>query len=191
MSGASRAPASNTTGNGRRKSAAFLFKNQTYDNMFYTLVSGVPIWTAYEVLLLWAYANDIAPLITFAEHPVWLHRAVLPGALHPRGGILFRAPPAALAAALRGRAQAAPPQHQSGAVVGPVDAPDRARDLFLHDPAVLPHPVAPDPHDQSRLAPGRWRRRKVIRDSTGWWWARRRAWTPPTLPTTCITNISR
>jgi len=25
--------------------------------MFWTLVSGVPVWTAYEVLLLWAYAS--------------------------------------------------------------------------------------------------------------------------------------
>ena len=55
----------------KEKSAAFTFGNQTYDNMFYTLASGVPIWTAYEVLLLWAYANGFAPLITFAEHPVW------------------------------------------------------------------------------------------------------------------------
>lgn len=54
----------------KAKSAAFTFGNQTYDNMFYTLASGVPIWTAYEVLLLWAYANGFAPLITFAEHPV-------------------------------------------------------------------------------------------------------------------------
>lgn len=55
----------------KEKSSVFAFGNQTYDNMFYTLASGVPIWTAYEVLLLWAYANDIAPFITFAEHPVW------------------------------------------------------------------------------------------------------------------------
>ena len=27
----------------------FLFKNQTYENIFWTLISGVPIWTAYEV----------------------------------------------------------------------------------------------------------------------------------------------
>ena len=54
----------------KEKSAAFTFGNQSYDNMFYTLASGVPIWTAYEVLLLWAYANGFAPLITFAEHPV-------------------------------------------------------------------------------------------------------------------------
>jgi sterol desaturase/sphingolipid hydroxylase (fatty acid hydroxylase superfamily) len=48
----------------------FLFDNQTYDNMFYTLASGVPIWTAYELLLLWAYANGVAPMISFADHPV-------------------------------------------------------------------------------------------------------------------------
>jgi len=54
-----------------RKSQAFLFGDQTYDNMFHTLVSGVPIWTAYEVLLLWSYANGYAPLISFDAHPVW------------------------------------------------------------------------------------------------------------------------
>ena len=53
-----------------KDSPGFLFGNQTWDNMFHTLVSGVPIWTAYEVLLLWAYANGVAPMITFAEHPV-------------------------------------------------------------------------------------------------------------------------
>jgi sterol desaturase/sphingolipid hydroxylase (fatty acid hydroxylase superfamily) len=54
----------------KEKSPAFKFGNQTYDNMFYTLASGVPIWTVYEVLLLWAYANGFAPMITFAEQPV-------------------------------------------------------------------------------------------------------------------------
>ncbi len=33
------------------------------------LVSGVPVWTAYEVLLLWAYANSNAPMISCADHP--------------------------------------------------------------------------------------------------------------------------
>ena len=50
---------------------AFRFGNQTYDNMFHTLASGVPIWTAYEVLLLWAYANGFAPMVDFADQPVW------------------------------------------------------------------------------------------------------------------------
>jgi sterol desaturase/sphingolipid hydroxylase (fatty acid hydroxylase superfamily) len=54
----------------KEKAEGFLFGHQTYDNMFYTLVSGVSIWTAYELLLLWAYANGIAPMISFAEHPI-------------------------------------------------------------------------------------------------------------------------
>ena len=48
----------------------FLFKNQTWDNIFYTLASGVPIWTAWEVLTLWLYANAYIPQISFAEHPI-------------------------------------------------------------------------------------------------------------------------
>jgi sterol desaturase/sphingolipid hydroxylase (fatty acid hydroxylase superfamily) len=55
----------------KERSSLFLFGHQVYDNMFYTLISGVPIWTAYEVLLLWAYANGWAPMITFEEHPIW------------------------------------------------------------------------------------------------------------------------
>ena len=54
----------------KEKSDVFLFNNQTYDNMFHTLASGVPIWTAYELLLLWAYANNIAPMISFDQHPI-------------------------------------------------------------------------------------------------------------------------
>ncbi len=54
----------------KAKSPGFLFNSQIYDNMFHTLVSGVPIWTAYEMLLLWAYANGWAPMISFSSHPV-------------------------------------------------------------------------------------------------------------------------
>ena len=54
----------------KAKAPGFLFNSQIYENMFYTLGSGVPIWTAYEVLLLWAYANGWAPMISFASHPV-------------------------------------------------------------------------------------------------------------------------
>ena len=53
-----------------KKSSVFLFNNQTYDNIFWTLVSGVPIWTAYELLLLWAYANGYATMINPSAHPV-------------------------------------------------------------------------------------------------------------------------
>ena len=53
-------------GNSKR----FTFNNQTYDNMFWTLASGVPIWTCYEMLLLWAYSNGYATIINPVENPV-------------------------------------------------------------------------------------------------------------------------
>ena len=53
-------------------SDVFMFKSQNIDNIIRTLGTGVPIWTAYEVLGLWAYANHIGPWTTFAEHPFWL-----------------------------------------------------------------------------------------------------------------------
>ena len=53
-------------GNSKR----FTFNNQTYDNMFWSLASGVPIWTCYEVLLLWAYSNGYATIINPVENPV-------------------------------------------------------------------------------------------------------------------------
>ena len=37
----------------------FNFGNQVYDNIFWSLVSGVTIWTGFETLLLWAQANVI------------------------------------------------------------------------------------------------------------------------------------
>ena len=54
-----------------RKSKQFHFGNQTWDNMFWTLVGSVPIGTLWECLLLWAYANGHATLITFADNPAW------------------------------------------------------------------------------------------------------------------------
>ena len=55
-----------------QNSEVFWFKSQTKDGILRTFVSGVPIWTAYEVLILWAYANGIGPWASFAEHPIWL-----------------------------------------------------------------------------------------------------------------------
>jgi sterol desaturase/sphingolipid hydroxylase (fatty acid hydroxylase superfamily) len=53
-------------------SNVFMFKSQNTDNIIRTFATGVPIWTAYEVFGLWAYANHIGPWTTFAEHPIWL-----------------------------------------------------------------------------------------------------------------------
>ena len=52
-------------------SDVFMFKNQNVDNIIRTFATGVPIWTAYEVLGLWCYANGWGLWGTFADYPVW------------------------------------------------------------------------------------------------------------------------
>ena len=54
-----------------RNRRVFLFGNQVRENMFLTLVPAVVIWTGFESLILWAYANGHARLITFESNPVW------------------------------------------------------------------------------------------------------------------------
>ena len=49
----------------------FLFRDQTRDNMFWNLASAVPIWTAFEVLMLWAYANGHLPMASWLDDPVY------------------------------------------------------------------------------------------------------------------------
>ena len=51
--------------------ARFSFGTQLYDNLFWSLASGLSFWTAYEVGLFWAQARGFAPVISFAENPVW------------------------------------------------------------------------------------------------------------------------
>jgi sterol desaturase/sphingolipid hydroxylase (fatty acid hydroxylase superfamily) len=50
----------------------FLFKSQNAEGMIRTFGTGVPIWTAFEVLILWAYANGFVPWMSFAENPWYL-----------------------------------------------------------------------------------------------------------------------
>lgn len=54
-----------------RNNPVFMFGNQTADNMFWTLCSALPVWTAYEVLTLWLFANGHIPMITWDTNPVW------------------------------------------------------------------------------------------------------------------------
>lgn len=53
-------------------SDVFWFKRQNLDNFLRGLLSGVPIWTALEVLVLWAFANGYVPWLSFADNPVYL-----------------------------------------------------------------------------------------------------------------------
>ena len=52
-------------------SSKFLFKNQTKDNLVYVFLSAIPIWTAYEVITYWAFANNIIPMVSWEIYPIY------------------------------------------------------------------------------------------------------------------------
>jgi sterol desaturase/sphingolipid hydroxylase (fatty acid hydroxylase superfamily) len=52
-----------------KKSDVFLFGSQNIDNMIRSFGTGVPIWTAYEVGMLYAWAHGFGPWTTFEDHP--------------------------------------------------------------------------------------------------------------------------
>lgn len=53
-------------------SDVFWFKSQNIDNVLRGFLSGVPIWTATQVVVLWAFANGYAPWLSWADNWVWL-----------------------------------------------------------------------------------------------------------------------
>ncbi len=54
------------------KSRVFTFGSQVRDNMFWTLASGVTVWTFYEVVMFWALANGYAPALSMPADLIWL-----------------------------------------------------------------------------------------------------------------------
>ena len=54
-----------------RTGSTFLWNDQVYDNIFWTCASAVPIWTAYEILTFWLYANQKIPYLDPRVHPVY------------------------------------------------------------------------------------------------------------------------
>ncbi len=55
-----------------RNNRAFTFNDQVRDNIFWTCASGVTIWTAYEVLMMWSMANGYVPMLTLPDDIGWL-----------------------------------------------------------------------------------------------------------------------
>jgi sterol desaturase/sphingolipid hydroxylase (fatty acid hydroxylase superfamily) len=51
--------------------ARFMFRDQVWDNIFWSAGIGTLVWTAYEVLTMWLYANGKLPWISWATNPVW------------------------------------------------------------------------------------------------------------------------
>jgi len=55
-----------------KSNRVFTFNSQVHDNMFWTLLSGVSVWTAYEALMMWALANGYAPALSLPGDMAWL-----------------------------------------------------------------------------------------------------------------------
>ena len=50
----------------------FVARDQVWDNIFWSCISGVTLWTGYEVFFMWSYANDLLPFyLDWREHPIW------------------------------------------------------------------------------------------------------------------------
>lgn len=53
-------------------SKRFTFGTQTADNVFWSLASGVPVVTAFEVVGHWLFANGHITWLRWSEHPGWI-----------------------------------------------------------------------------------------------------------------------
>jgi sterol desaturase/sphingolipid hydroxylase (fatty acid hydroxylase superfamily) len=49
----------------------FTFNNQLIDNIFWSCCSGVTIWTFYEVIMMWAMANEYIPVLPESGYLLW------------------------------------------------------------------------------------------------------------------------
>lgn len=58
-------------------SRVFTFRSQVLDNMFWSCASGVTIWSAYEVLMMWSLANGYAPALDMPAAWPWLVLMIL------------------------------------------------------------------------------------------------------------------
>lgn len=57
---------------GDKPSSVFMFGSQNVDNIVRTFGTGVPIWTAYEILMLHLWAIGWGPWTTLQDHPLAL-----------------------------------------------------------------------------------------------------------------------
>ncbi|MBY6083373.1 sterol desaturase family protein [Ruegeria arenilitoris] len=54
-----------------RDNGTFTFRNQVWDNIWWTLGSAMTVATVYQWSIYWAMANGYAPTVTWASAPVW------------------------------------------------------------------------------------------------------------------------
>ena len=53
------------------KNRLFSFNDNVYDNMFWSLASGLPVWVGFEVLLLWSFASGYIGIYQFSDGWIW------------------------------------------------------------------------------------------------------------------------
>ena len=54
-----------------RDNGTYTFRNQVRDNMFWTIASGITLWTVAQWGVFWAMANGWAPRVFFPDNLVW------------------------------------------------------------------------------------------------------------------------
>lgn len=52
------------------KSRKFSFRNQIWDNIFWSMASGTTVWSIYEVLYFWGVANEVISSLSLTEYPL-------------------------------------------------------------------------------------------------------------------------
>ncbi len=59
-----------------KKNKTFTFNNQVYDNIFWSIFSGVTTWTMYESFYFWGVSNNYLITVSFSDHPyqffIWI-----------------------------------------------------------------------------------------------------------------------
>ncbi|MEE2775113.1 MAG: sterol desaturase family protein [Pseudomonadota bacterium] len=60
-----------------QKQKFFWFSSQTFDNIARSMLFGVPVWSALQIFMLWTFANEYIPWLSFYTNPFWLAFMVL------------------------------------------------------------------------------------------------------------------
>ena len=55
----------------KKNNSLFSFKNQVLDNLFWSLASGVTVWSMYEIIIMWGFANGYGFMFDFSDNRVW------------------------------------------------------------------------------------------------------------------------
>lgn len=107
-----------------KSNRSFTFRDQVLDNMFWSLASGVTVWSAYEIVLLWGYANSFAATLQWSDNAVWFAMLFLLLSFWQAFSFILDTSPTPLAAALSDYPRYTPSQFQHRPMVRVLHASD-------------------------------------------------------------------